>query len=244
MEASLSRTPPKIPETRISTSPPSLVSDPRVQYENLKKKYLLSLGVTKPVTLARNPRGNGQQDSDISLLAQSLPSIPTQLKLHTEAAPRGLYGFDDNLASSPLSSALPTAEDSLSFKDAETLPRKARASTISAISIPVHSSNVPSVGHRVVVEREQDEQEDPEESEISNSSEPEDSDDIVNTLEWDDLPSKLPKQKSTVEKKKVRDEKFIPPHELLKKTSDSFSVGTARDVALWEQRRRNMMDTT
>jgi len=32
--------------------------------------------------------------------------------------------------------------------------------------------------------------------------------------------------------------KFVPPHEMLKKTHGDFNVGTAQSVAVWEQRRR------
>jgi hypothetical protein len=180
--------------------------DPRAHYENVKKKYFLSLGMTKPTT------GPG--------LVPKIQRNKTQPALPTSKP----FPNDDNLRQVTNANEDPNSSNSSSTSSSigistTPIPRSRRAiSTPTAACLGTAPVPVPSRHPNKETANEEDEEEYEEEYEEN--------------------------EESSQEGGKTRTrKKFIPPHEILARKTD-FSVGTARSVALWEQRRRNQMDQT
>jgi hypothetical protein len=181
--------------------------DPRAHYENVKKKYFLSLGMTKPIT------GPG--------LVSKIQRNKTQPALPTSKP----FPMDDNLPQvannaneDPNSSSSSSTSSSIGISTTPISRSRRAISTPAAACLGTAPVPVPSRHPNKETANEEDEEEYEEEYEENEEAS---------------------QEGATTRTRK----KFIPPHEMLARKTD-FSVGTARSVALWEQRRRNQMDQT
>lgn len=188
------------------------------QYDNVKKKYFLSLGMNKPPGAVVKQRTSS--DGSFSLISEAPiskqrtntePSLPIMTHEST-IAPNGI--------------AIP--------KKPPTIP--SNNPRVRSVSHPVPSTQVAAslphnLGEDILFEEEYENgvwtKESTETLDTSFEAE------HVHTIQFSEEDEEDPSNSNR---------RFIPPHELLAQTSSSFNVGTARSVAIWEQKRRQMMD--
>mmetsp|Transcript_5833 Transcript_5833/g.8167 ORF Transcript_5833/g.8167 Transcript_5833/m.8167 type:complete len:239 (-) Transcript_5833:132-848(-) len=204
----------------LSTSLPnssSVLKQQDKQYDNVKKKYFLSLGMNKPPAVTK-PRTSSES-------SYSLSSEAPISKQRTKTEPSPVSTNESITA--PNGIAIPKKQVTIPSNNPRirSISHPVPATTTVAASLP-HN-----LGQDILFEEEYENgvwtQESNETLDTSLDAE------HAHTIQFSEEDEEDPSNSNR---------RFIPPHELLAQTSSSFNVGTARSVAIWEQKRRQMMD--
>lgn len=204
----------------LSTSLPnssSVLKQADKQYDNVKKKYFLSLGMNKP------PATGKQRTSSDSSFSMSSEAPITKQRTKTEPS---LPLNTNESTASPNGIAIPKKQPLIPSNN----PR------VRSISHPVPSTNAAAslphnLGEDILFEEE-----------YENGVWTSEANEALDTSFDTEHTHTIQFSEEDEEDPSNSNRRFIPPHELLAQTSSSFNVGTARSVAIWEQKRRQMMD--
>jgi len=211
------------------------------QYDALKMKYFLSLGMNRPAP---------QMSSSVPVqsfmsMASPTSNLETALTSNNNSVKQPRHRT--KTAPSPKNE---TSEDGIiDYRKRTTSVPIPIGMLPSSNGIPVNSNtSIPNVSISLgtYLTAFDDEEDDSEHTALNSSTnsiskQEREEDDDVDIFDDDENLNFGFDQKSLAGKQSDSPVKFIPPHEMMANSKKDFNVGTAHSVAVWEQRRRKFI---